>query len=124
MWHKAFQHQDDILGVFGNPKVTGKSNTSDILTAKRTMLYFKTLEKTKGNNLAFFKKHYGHNKLSTIELDQIRDIIKSSGALTETQKYINHQAEMAIKIVPTITSQPKYKHLLSQLATYVATRNK
>jgi len=33
----AFQIQDDILGIWGDPAVTGKSAASDILTRKKTL---------------------------------------------------------------------------------------
>lgn len=34
----AYQLRDDILGVFGNPKVTGKSSDGDLREGKRTLL--------------------------------------------------------------------------------------
>ena len=34
----AFQMRDDILGLFGDPAVTGKSSTSDLREGKRTVL--------------------------------------------------------------------------------------
>ena len=40
----AFQIQDDILGVTGDPEVTGKSNSSDITSGKQTHILQKTLE--------------------------------------------------------------------------------
>jgi geranylgeranyl diphosphate synthase type I len=34
---KAFQVQDDYLGIWGNTSLTGKSNQSDLLTRKKTL---------------------------------------------------------------------------------------
>jgi len=121
---QAFQHRDDILGTFGDPKITGKSNTSDILTGKKTMLYFKTLQQASGTDLEFFKKHYGKPKLTTDQLAQLRKIIQDSGALTQTQEHIQKNVEKATIVASEITSRAKYQKLLSELAVFVATRNK
>lgn len=39
---KAFQLQDDIIGIFGDDKITGKSNLDDIREGKMTLLYKKS----------------------------------------------------------------------------------
>lgn len=41
----AFQIQDDLLDVFGDPKKIGKKHAGDIYENKKTILYFKALEK-------------------------------------------------------------------------------
>lgn len=37
-WGMAFQYRDDVLGVFGDPEVTGKPAGDDLIEGKRTML--------------------------------------------------------------------------------------
>jgi geranylgeranyl diphosphate synthase type I len=53
----AFQLADDILGVFGNPSKTGKSNESDIREGKKTLLFAKSLELSgeTGKRFLFFR---------------------------------------------------------------------
>lgn len=37
-WGMAFQYRDDVLGVFGDPAVTGKPAGDDLIEGKRTLL--------------------------------------------------------------------------------------
>ncbi|MFC5283782.1 polyprenyl synthetase family protein [Pedobacter alpinus] len=48
----AFQLQDDILDVFGDPEKFGKQVGGDIISNKKTYLLIKALELAKGNDLA------------------------------------------------------------------------
>ncbi len=49
LFGRAFQVQDDILGIWGEPSLTGKSNQSDLITRKKTLpvLYGLTQEETR-----------------------------------------------------------------------------
>ena len=40
----AFQLQDDVLDVYGNPKTFGKKNGGDILCNKKTFMLIKAFE--------------------------------------------------------------------------------
>ena len=40
----AFQLRDDVLGVFGDPAVTGKPSGDDLRSGKRTVLLAEAME--------------------------------------------------------------------------------
>ena len=44
----AFQVQDDYLGIWGDPKITGKSQFTDLLSQKKTYPILQGLESNKG----------------------------------------------------------------------------
>ena len=82
----AFQIQDDILGIFGNEKKTGKSAASDIEEGKQTLLIMKAREKAsllqkKQLNLILGKKNLTHKEIKIFQ-----DIVKSTGALEYSKK--------------------------------------
>ena len=73
----AFQIKDDILGIYGNAKNIGKSNTSDITEYKQTILYSYTVNNTEYKDE--LKKYYGKN-LTEKEFDKVREVFEISGA--------------------------------------------
>ncbi len=63
----AFQVQDDLLGIWGNSSLTGKSSQSDLVTGKMTLPVVYGLSKN-GN----FAKRW---KLGPIQAEEVMDVI-------------------------------------------------
>ena len=61
---KAFQMQDDILGVFGDEKKLGKPIGSDIKEGKQTILILKALEVANDKQKKIITKNLGNKKLT------------------------------------------------------------
>ena len=74
----AFQLQDDILGLFGDPQKTGKPAHSDLRQGKMTLLIIKALEKAKNDQKELLLKYWGDRKLTDIEANIIRKIVKDT----------------------------------------------
>ncbi|MCK4310063.1 MAG: polyprenyl synthetase family protein [Methanomicrobia archaeon] len=77
---RAFQIHDDILGSFGKSKHTGKPNDSDIKSGKNTLLAIKTREYAKEQRKEKFKKVFGNRSATDKEINEVRNIIKKTGA--------------------------------------------
>lgn len=120
----AFQIQDDILGVFGDPKVTGKSNESDIRGGKRTLLYFKALELATQSDCTFFKKQYGSIKIDKKAISRIKTIMIESGSLAYSQKFARKLVNKGKLYIPKITKDPGLQEILSTFANYMIERKK
>ncbi|RAJ37063.1 polyprenyl synthetase family protein [Pedobacter cryoconitis] len=56
----AFQLQDDILDVYGDPVKFGKQVGGDIISNKQTFLLLKLKELAKGNDLALLESQYAN----------------------------------------------------------------
>lgn len=93
----AFQIQDDMIGIFGDPATTGKSDYNDIIKWKKTLLYLKTLELAWDEDKQFFVDHYGKAGITIDQAEQIKSIIVSCGAyqanLELAQEYANNALE-------------------------------
>lgn len=77
----AFQIQDDILGVFGDPKDTGKSNMDDIVEGKATLLTTYARQKSNSNQLKILNKGLGNRDLDQKTFKDIQNIIIETKAL-------------------------------------------
>ncbi|HEV3472505.1 MAG TPA: polyprenyl synthetase family protein [Actinomycetota bacterium] len=77
---EAFQLRDDVLGVFGDPAVTGKSIDADIKDGKRTFLFAATVERLESNERARFLEKWGAEDLDDEEIAWLRAAIDRSGA--------------------------------------------
>jgi geranylgeranyl diphosphate synthase type I len=83
----AFQVRDDLLGIFGIEKDTGKPNDSDILEGKITLPVQNTILKLAEREREQFIKLFLKIEKSKEDVGFIRDKIKDSGALDDTLKY-------------------------------------
>ncbi|RYB91692.1 polyprenyl synthetase family protein [Nocardioides oleivorans] len=72
----AFQLVDDLIGVFGDPEQSGKSATGDLRTGKQTPLLVHARSTPQWEAISSF---VGRD-LETAELDDVRDLLASSGS--------------------------------------------
>ena len=77
---EAFQLRDDVLGVFGDPAVTGKPAGDDLREGKRTVLVARALELTDDAGRATVIEGLG-----TEAIDDVQSVIRVSGALAAVE---------------------------------------
>lgn len=80
----AFQIRDDLLGVFGIEKDTGKPNDSDIMESKLTLLVQNTILKLSENDRGKFTDTFLKLHKSESDIEFIRSSIMESGAFEDT----------------------------------------
>ena len=95
----AAQIKDDILGLFGNPDVTGKSNISDVREGKRTFLVLHALKHCDSKDKRFIESILGNSNVSDKDLIKFKKIVKKSGALDHAETLAKEYAERAIREV-------------------------
>lgn len=92
----AFQLQDDILGVYGDPQKTGKSANSDLLQGKVTLLILKTLSNGTPEQINSLQKVWGKRVASENDIEQAKKAIKDSGSLDYSIKISRDLAQKAV----------------------------
>ncbi len=117
----AFQIRDDILGVYGDPKVTGKPVYNDLKRGKKTILVVYAVKVAGREEL----KELIGPEASEDDLRRAAKIIEESGALdyaTSLAKSYSERARQVLEGVPA--EDAKAKELLDKLAVYVVERDR
>ncbi len=88
----AFQLRDDLLGVFGDPAVTGKPAGDDLREGKRTLLLALALERVqeRGDTAArdAIETAVGNSDLDAGGVDRIRGLLTDLGAVQAVEHRI------------------------------------
>lgn len=92
----AFQLRDDVLGVFGDPAVTGKSVLDDLRAGKPTVMMALVRERADRAQAARLRELFGNPQLDMAGAEELRTIIIETGALDEIEQMINVRARAAL----------------------------
>lgn len=87
----AFQLRDDLLGVYGDPAMTGKPVGDDLRQGKRTVLLAVALQSADATDPAaaqFLREKIG-TTLSDNEIEEMRAVVTRLGAADDAEKRID-----------------------------------
>ena len=121
---EAFQLRDDVLGVFGDPAVTGKPAGDDIRDGKRTLLVAAALESADANETAVLQRALGNADLSAEGVEQARAIIIDTKALDKAEEQISRLADQASEALGRADLANGAAAVLAELATAATQRKK
>jgi geranylgeranyl diphosphate synthase type I len=97
---EAFQLRDDVLGVFGDPGETGKSNTDDLCSGRPTALMAITLSAAQGVDKKQLERLLCQGaSLDDADLRTIRDIMVRTGARESVESMIRERAQAAAAVI-------------------------
>ncbi|HEX6656496.1 MAG TPA: polyprenyl synthetase family protein, partial [Ilumatobacter sp.] len=100
----AFQLRDDVLGVFGDETVTGKSTADDLREGKRTLLVLRAMRLATHAGRKALDDALGRTDLDDTDVARCREIIASSGALASVEVAIDTHLERAIAAASMLES--------------------
>jgi geranylgeranyl diphosphate synthase type I len=119
---EAFQLRDDVLGVFGDPSVTGKDRDSDLREGKRTVIVAKAAAAASPEDREFLETRLGHPDLTAEEVERARHILQSTGAVDGTVRLIEDLVTAAKRALDPSLIVPEAAGLLVEMADLVAVR--
>lgn len=120
----AFQLQDDLLGVFGEESVTGKSNTGDITEGKYTYIIESFYRLSDAQAIEIFKKSFGNAGATQDELRQVKQLLIDSGAVRATEELITKYVEQAHASIEALSVSNEYKKYFVELIDMSTKRSK
>ena len=111
----GYQLRDDLIGVFGNPANTGKSNASDIREGKRTYLIekFEQLATPEQSEELFSIFH--RNDAADGELATVRSLLTETGARSAVEQLIEEKRVLAVEKVHSLSLSDEAKKLYLDL---------
>jgi geranylgeranyl diphosphate synthase type I len=119
---EAFQLRDDVLGVFGNPEVTGKSADDDLREGKRTLLVALTEQEADAAGRALLAAALGAPGASPADLDQLRALMESTGARERVEQRIAEQTDRARQAIAEAPLADDARTALDALAVAATSR--
>lgn len=118
----AFQIQDDLLDVFGEARYVGKKHAGDIHTNKKTILYFKALEKAKKVEKQALLYWYGLKTDHAEKIHAVEEIFKKLDVKKEIEKELIHYQEKSLNYLSKVKGNKQSKQLLVDFSKESLTR--
>ncbi len=121
----AFQLRDDVLGVFGDPAVTGKPSGDDLRSGKRTVLLAEAVDLADKSDPAaaeLLRTAVG-TELSDDQVRELCEAIVSVGALAAVEEHIGTLTHRALSLLEEAPINDPAKTGLAELARLAANRS-
>jgi geranylgeranyl diphosphate synthase type I len=119
---EAFQLRDDLLGVYGDPAVTGKPAGDDLREGKRTVLVTLAEQRARPEQAETLRRLLGDPALDAEGVAVCRSIIAESGALAEVEELITRRCREARSAVAATAIDESARPALQALAGAVTDR--
>lgn len=120
---EAFQLRDDLLGVFGDPSVTGKPVGDDLREGKPTLLASLTAAAGSHAERDRFAARFGAADLSPAEVGELQATITASGAAEQVERAIEELVARSNEALLRLPLSAPAIAALGDLAAFVAGRD-
>jgi geranylgeranyl diphosphate synthase, type I len=120
---EAFQLRDDVLGVFGDPAVTGKPAGDDLREGKRTVLVTRAYARANEQGQAIIRSTFGNSQMSDDDVRSLQSVIRNSGALDSVEQDIHRLAGRANDALTKTILTQRGREMLAALATAAIARD-
>jgi geranylgeranyl diphosphate synthase type I len=120
---EAFQLRDDILGVFGDPELTGKPVGDDLREGKLTPLVAVAAAAAHGAGAGLLAR-LGEPGLTDADVRALQDVLVETGARAEIEATIEHLVADAFDALAVAPITDEAKQALTELGTFAAWRDR
>ena len=113
----AFQLQDDILDVYGNPEKFGKQVGGDIISNKKTYLLIKALELATGETAIHLNRLLNQTKFDGVEkVKEVTSIYDTLNIRQQSENEMHKYADHAFRSLDFINIPEDHKQYLRDFA--------
>jgi geranylgeranyl diphosphate synthase type I len=118
----AFQLRDDLLGVFGDPAVTGKPAGDDLREGKRTVLIALAQQELPSTAIRLMDELLGDSTLDDAQISMLQATLTNTGAVDKLEQVIEEQVLLAQRAIASAGFSDGATQGLTQLAALVSQR--
>ena len=116
-----FQTGDDIIGLFGDPAVTGKSADGDIIQGKKTIPMYLAYTHAPADDKIFLNEKVWNKNISDSDIVRIKQIVTDYG-LSPTKTFIEDYANRCRTSLDSLPYSDHWKAVFSDLIEYLMAR--
>ena len=120
---EAFQLRDDLLGAYGDEAVTGKPVGEDLRDGKPTVLFAIARDRADGAAARLLDR-YGAPDLTEEEVADLQELLVETGAVEVVEQSIDELVRRATAVLERTALVPEARLALTDLAHYVAGRDR
>jgi geranylgeranyl diphosphate synthase, type I len=113
---EAFQLRDDVLGVFGDPSLTGKPAGDDLREGKHTLLTALAMQAADADQADALRAGLGDRRLEDDRVAELCKIILATGALDQVEQRITDRTAEARAALGTAPLSDASREALDALA--------
>lgn len=117
----GFQIADDILGIWGDPEVTGKSARTDIVSRKKSYPIIYAMQEDSDGEL---RTLYRKKTLSDQDIEQVERILARTNAREQSAVQASHFAELALTSLRKTGIESPAIERLGQVVEFAVSRDK
>lgn len=111
----AFQLGDDLLGVFGDPKLTGKPSGDDLVEGKRTELIAHALNSLDVEEAQMLNNFLMYPAKTSHTVEQVQKLLESSGARATVEAEIDRLGDQTLQALKRLRIEEHVRNGLEQL---------
>ncbi len=118
----GYQFRDDILGMFGDEKITGKSTTTDITEGKRTYLIEQFEKLATHEQLTLFSSIFHQPLATNEEIETAKNLLIESKALASVEQRIESFYQQALEKIAQLSLPDESKKMYQALVEHCLKR--
>lgn len=119
---EAFQLRDDLLGVFGDPELTGKPAGDDLREGKRTVLVAKAAAAATPAQAEVLRTRLGDPALDADGVAELREVIVATGAPADVEALIDDLASASLAALAGADLTDEATDVLAELVVAATAR--
>ena len=119
----AFQHVDDLLGIWGSPAATGKPTHSDLRSRKKSLPVVAALRSDTAAGRELAALYSGKRALSEAELVRAAELVDAAGGRRWSHRQAEELLERALRELASADLVPRPAAELGRLARFAVQRD-